>query len=24
VPEADTGTLVAERPPVDGEVKIHV
>ncbi|GAA0899705.1 hypothetical protein GCM10009574_085030 [Streptomyces asiaticus] len=24
MPEADTGTLVVERPPVDGEVKIHV
>ncbi|MFF3990606.1 hypothetical protein ACFY0B_39365 [Streptomyces sp. NPDC001797] len=24
MPEADTGTLVAERPPVDGEVKVHV
>ncbi|MFI1420749.1 hypothetical protein ACH4VX_22735 [Streptomyces sp. NPDC020731] len=24
MPEADTGTLVVERPPADGEVKIHV
>jgi hypothetical protein len=24
VPKADTGTLVVERPPVGGEVKIHV
>lgn len=24
MPEAETGTLVVGRPPVDGEVKIHV